>query len=194
MRHCVRGVMFLRIDPFVGSRLFHFKCHLVEVIVFNTLLSIYKAPSSGNAELGFSQSLSTPSLKSALTGVKEEQQQIDAIASHPACSVHWQSKAPGSRDERALDSDMDSGKAAGRRGDAKRCAFLLLLLPRSPSVRLGIQEEIRSKELWCSCIFSHTKKEISAARPFLSSSWHFLIDDWKWWQYINYFSFYFMTW
>ena len=35
-------------------------------------------------------------------------------------------KAPRKRDERALDSDRDSGKAARRRGDAKRCAFLRL--------------------------------------------------------------------
>lgn len=37
----------------------------------------------------------------------------------------------GSGDERALDSARDAGEAAGRRGDAKRCAF-----PRLPGAHL----------------------------------------------------------
>lgn len=73
-------------------------------------------------------------------------------------------------------------------GMKPRCAL------GQPSPVPGVREEICSEELWGSHIFSYTKEEILAARPFLSSPWHSLIDDWKWWQYINYFSFYFMTW
>lgn len=186
--------MFLRIDSFVGSRLFNFKCPLVEVIVSNRLLSTYKEPSSGNAELGFFQSLSTSIFKQCpdWRGVRVEQQQIDKIASHPACSVHRQRQSP--RKSGWKSSWFWHGFGQGCREEGRCQKVCLPPPPRSPSVRLGIQEEIHSKELWCSCIFSYTKKEISAVRPFLSSSWHFLIDDWKWWQYINYFSFYFMTW
>lgn len=194
IHHCVLGVMFLRIDSFVGSRLFNFKCHLIEVIVFNRDYWALRRAKLWECGVGFFPKSLHSTFKQGpdWRWVRVEQQQIDRIASHPACSVHWQRQGPRKSVWKSSWFWHRFGQGCKEEG---RCQKVCLPPPpRSPSVRPGIQEEIRSKEWWCSCIFPYTKKEISAVRPFLSSSWHFLIDDWKWWQYINYFSFYFMTW
>lgn len=92
--------MFLRQDSFVGSRFFNFKCHLVEVTLFNR---DYWAPaeslllcwSSGSRVGFFLKAPPPPSSKSALTGgTGEEQPQIDRNASDPARSVHWGKHGP----------------------------------------------------------------------------------------------------
>lgn len=100
IRHCVLGVMLLRIDSFVGSRVkvVQFKMppcwgHSIE----QRLLSTYKEPVAvlelWEYRVGFIKKPLHPHLQ-RFVGVGGKQWQIDRNASNPACSIHWEKQGP----------------------------------------------------------------------------------------------------